>query len=80
MEIEKGFRKLIDESGFVEKEEFYDKFRKMVFKPTVGVTLTPPHLAVAFGIVQSFMIIPHESRGCLNCVVWGFEFRLIMSS
>ena len=28
--VEKGFGKLIYESGFVEKEEFYDKFRKMV--------------------------------------------------
>ena len=35
--VEKGFEKWIYESGFVEKDEFSDKFQKMVFKPTVGV-------------------------------------------
>ena len=39
--VEKGFGKWIYESGFVEKEEFNDKFQKMVFKPIVGVPLPP---------------------------------------
>ena len=49
--VGKGFGKWIYKSGFVEKEEFYDKFRKMVFKPTAEVPTPLPPGAVAFGIV-----------------------------
>ena len=35
---------------------------------------------ISFRIVQSFMTTPHEPRGRLNCVVWRFASRLIISS
>ena len=42
--VGKGFGKWIYKSRFVEKEEFYDKFQKMILKPSVGVPPLSWHL------------------------------------
>ena len=64
MEIEKGFRKWIYESGFVEKEEFYDKFRNspVIYDKTLRVSWTPELCGVWICIQVDYIFLSH-ARG-----------------